>query len=76
MLGGEGAVGKEGKEKRREAWRRSLQNQVAGWKSRAIEAMGLSSTIGVAVGGAVVAVAGAAAGLAQGAVRGSIPQRA
>ena len=56
---------------RREAWRRSLESQVSVWKSRVIEAIGLSSTIGVAVGGAVVAVAGAAAGLAQGAVRGA-----
>jgi len=56
---------------RREAWRRSLDTQISAWRSRAIEAIGLGSTIGVAVGGAVVAAAGVAAGLAQGAVRGA-----
>ena len=66
---------------RREAWRRSLQEQVGAWKTRAIEAIGVSSSIGVAMGGAVVAAAGVAAGLAQGAVRGaaaasSVPQLA
>jgi len=58
--------------KRRDAWRRSLSAQVSDWKSRAVEAIGVSSTIGVAVGGAVAAVAGAAAGLAHGAVRGAV----
>ena len=41
------------------------------WRSRVTEAVGMSSTIGVAVGGAVVAVAGVAAGLAHGVVRGA-----
>lgn len=56
---------------RRESWRNSLINQVISWRSRAIEAIGLTSTIGVAVGSAVATAAGAAAGLAQGAVRGA-----
>ena len=56
---------------RRESWRRSLQTQIATWKSRAVEAIGMSSSIGVAVGGAVVAAASVAAGLAHGAVRGA-----
>lgn len=55
---------------RREAWQRSLETQIGTWKARAIETIGLSSTIGV-VGGVVVAAAGAAAGLAHGAVRGA-----
>lgn len=56
---------------RREAWRRSLETQIVNLRSRVIEAIGVSSTIGVAVGGAVVAVAGVAAGLAHGVVRGA-----
>ena len=47
---------------RREAWRNSLASQIIRWRSRVTEAVGMSSTIGVAVGGAVVAVAGVAAG--------------
>ena len=57
---------------RRESWRRALYSQVVTWRSRAIEAIGLSSTIGVAVGGVVATAAGAAASLAQGAVRGAV----
>ena len=60
---------------RREAWRRSLASQVQGWKQRAIEAIGVSSTIGVAVGGVIATAAGAAAGLAQGAVAGAAASR-
>ena len=56
---------------RREAWRRSLESQIINWRSKVTEAIGVSSTIGVAVGGAVVAVAGVAAGLAHGVVRGA-----
>ena len=56
---------------RREAWRRSLETQIVNWRSRVTEAIGVSSTIGVAMGGAVVAVAGVAAGLAHGVVRGA-----
>ena len=55
---------------RREAWRRSLKSQIINWRSRVTEALGVSSTIGVAMGGAVVAVAGVAE-LAHGAVRGA-----
>ena len=56
---------------RREAWRNSLALQLIRWRSRVTEAVGMSSTIGVAMGGAVVAVAGVAAGLAHGVVRGA-----
>ena len=41
------------------------------WKSRVTEAIGMSSSVGVAMGGAMVAVAGVAAGLAHGVVRGA-----
>ena len=58
-------------EQRRNVWRQSLQAQITTWRSRAIEAIGLSSTIGVAFGGVVAAAAGAAADLAQGAVQGA-----
>ena len=57
---------------RRESWRQSLMNQVITWRSRAIEASGLTSTIGVTVGSVVATAAGAAAGLAHGAVRGAV----
>ena len=57
---------------RRESWRRSITDQISTWKSRAVEAVGMSSTFGVVVGGAVATAAGAAAGLAQGAVRGAV----
>ena len=58
-----------------------VAQQIVRWRSRVTEAVGLSSTIGVAMGGAVVAVAGVAAGLAHGVVRGAaagsnIPQLA
>ena len=56
---------------RREVWRRSLESQIINWRSRVTEAIGVSSTIGVAMGGAVVAVVGVAAGLAHGVVRGA-----
>ena len=56
---------------RRDAWRNSLAQQIIGWRSRVTEAVGMSSSIGVAMGGAMVAVAGVAAGLAHGVVRGA-----
>ena len=56
---------------RRDAWRNSLAQQIIGWRSRVTEAVGMSSTIGVVMGGAMVAVAGVAAGLAHGVVRGA-----
>ena len=54
-----------------EAWRRSMESQVPHWRSTITNAIGVISTIGVAIGGAVVAVAGVAAGLAHGVVRGA-----
>ena len=56
---------------RRDAWRNSLAQQIIGWRSRVTEAVGMSSSIGVIIGGAMVAVAGVAAGLAHGVVRGA-----
>ena len=47
----------------RASWRQRLTGQVHSWQHRAIEAIGLSSTIGVAIGGTIATVAGAAAGL-------------
>ena len=58
--------------RRREEWRRSLTTQISTWRTRAIEAIGVSSSIGVAVGGVVAAAAGVAASLAQGTVRGIV----
>ena len=57
---------------RRESWRQSLLTQLTTWRSRAVEAIGMSSSLGVVMGGAVATAAGAAAGLAQGAVRGAV----
>ena len=56
---------------RRVEWRNRLAQQILGWRSRVTEAIGMSSTVGIAVGGAMVAVAGVAAGLAHGVVRGA-----
>ena len=56
---------------RREAWRNSLALQIVRWRSRVTEAVGMSSTIGVIMGGAVVAVVGVAVGLAHGVVQGA-----
>ena len=56
---------------RRVEWRNRLAQQILGWRSRVTEAIGMSCTVGIAVGGAMVAVAGVAAGLAHGVVRGA-----
>ena len=57
---------------RQEDWQRTLSGQLTSWRSRAIDAIGATSTLGVTVGGVVATAAGAAAGLAQGAVRGVV----
>ena len=54
---------------RQGSWKQSLTYQVS---TRAIEAIGFTSTLGVTVGSAVATAAGAAAGLAHGAVRGAV----
>ena len=56
----------------REDWRRQVALQVSSWKARAVQLIGASSAVGVAVGGAVGMAAGAAAALAQGAFRGVV----
>ena len=58
-------------EQRRQMWKGSLSMQVSTWRSRVTEAIGMSSTLGVAVGGAIIAVAGVASGLAHGIARGA-----
>ena len=58
-------------DQRRHLWKGRLSIQVFTWRSRVTEVIGMSSTIGVAVGGALVAVAGVASGLAHGVVRGA-----
>ena len=60
----------------RASWRQSLTEQARRWQQRAIETIGHSTTIGVAIGGTIATVAGAAAGLATGAVAGAMATRA
>lgn len=55
---------------RREQWRRSLSAQIASWKERVTQAMRLSATIGVTIGGVAVTATGAAVIMVQGVVRG------
>ena len=57
---------------RQESWKQSLTYQVSTWRTRTIEATGLTSTLGVTVGSVVATTAGAAAGLAHGAARGAV----
>ena len=59
----------------RASWRQRLTEQACSWQQRAIETIGLSTTIGVAIGGTIATVAGAAAGLATGAVAGASATR-
>ena len=67
----------------RAQWRLSYVEQLATWKTRATNALGLSTAMGTAVGGAAVTVAEAAVGFASGAVaavaaattRGRVPVR-
>ena len=55
----------------RDQWRRELAEQIATWKSRALTAAGIGSSLGLAVGSVVATAAGAAAGLARGALAGA-----
>ena len=52
----------------REEWKRTYIDQLATWKARAVNALGVSSVMGAAVGGVAVTVAEAAVGFASGAV--------
>ena len=55
----------------RQQWQAALSNQLVVWKSRAVEAIGVSASIGVTVGGVAVTAAGAAVAVAQGIVQGA-----
>ena len=57
---------------RREQWTRTVAARIGNWKQRAIEAIGISTSVGVAVGGAAAAVTGAAVGMVHGMVKGAI----
>ena len=56
---------------RRQEWHSRVSTQLVTWKSRALEAIGMSASIGVAVGGAAATAVGAAAAAAQGFVQGA-----
>ena len=56
---------------RREQWSRSLAGQITAWRSNAIETMGKSAALGIAMGGAAATTAGAALALARGVVQGA-----
>ena len=56
---------------RREQWTRSLSGQIATWRSRAIEALGVSSTVGIAIGGVAMTATGAAVSLVKGVMTGA-----
>ena len=62
--------------RRREAWREYYFQQLHAWKQRALEAVGISSTVGLALGGTAAVAAGAAMGLAKGAVAAATGARA
>ena len=53
-------------------WKQSTSTMLATWKQRAMAAIGLSTTAGVVVGGAVASMAGGAAGLVSGVVQGMV----
>ena len=48
---------------KREQWTRSLSDQIVTWRQRATEALGLSATVGVALGGPAATPTGAALAL-------------
>lgn len=54
--------------RRREEWRDYHLQQLQRWKQIALNAVGVTSAVGVAIGGTTAVVAGAAAGFARGAV--------
>ena len=56
---------------RREQWTRALAEQVAGWRRKATEMLGVSASIGVTIGGAAASASAAAAALMQGGVEGA-----
>ena len=54
----------------REEWARSLSQQLGTWRQRATEALGMSASMGVAIGGAAATATGAAYALVQGVAQG------
>ena len=57
---------------RREQWTRSLAEQLASWRGRATEALGVSASAGVAIGGAAATATGAAFSLVRAVVQGAM----
>ena len=55
----------------REQFMRSLSGQINTWRARATEALGLSASVGVALGGAAATATGAAIAMVQGVVKGA-----
>ena len=55
--------------RRREEWKKHYETQLSSWKNRVLTAVGVSSVIGAAVGGATTMVAASAVGFARGAVQ-------
>ena len=56
---------------KREQWTRSLQQQIVSWRQRAISAMGVSTAVGIALGGVAATATGAALAMVKGAVHGA-----
>ena len=57
---------------RREQWKRGLAQQIATWRARATEAIGLTASVGVALGGAAATAASAATALMRGVAQGAL----
>ena len=56
--------------RKRQEWDISFRNQLASWKSKAVEALGVSTTVGIAIGGAAATAVGAAVAATHGIVQG------
>ena len=55
-------------QRKREEWKVFYMQQLATWKHRALTAVGVSTVVGMAVGGATAVMAGSAFGFAKGAL--------
>ena len=56
---------------KREQWTRSLHEQITSWRQRAITAMGVSTAVGVTLGGIAATTTGAALAMVKGVVHGA-----
>ena len=56
---------------RRHEWQESLSSQLLSWKQRARDAVGMSASVGLAIGGAAATAVGAVAAVAQGMAQGA-----